>query len=304
MPPTTHAEWLASQGGGGASVLTDPGNVWEPNTAVTEGYRIAETVQGELRVFEAVAAGTTANDGSVFADYTIDLMPLGITSEEVDWRYLGIVGELPWTIAPRQAAFGQDGDGPYVAGTDPTSQPGTTFRILAALADPGNEWEAEAVIGAGNYRISATVDGALRVFEQGSTGTTGEEEPDWQIANIGQATTDGTTTWSYLGIVGGPDTERPVFVANSAGDADWYLDVNEGSVFRFNISDDGVLVAEAGQAEFTVDGFMVSVEEAWFQVRYDPFSISMFGLPTTDPAVPGHLWVDEAADNVLKVSAG
>lgn len=285
--------------GSGLAPLTDPGNAWEPDTAVTQGYRIAETIQGELRVFEAVEAGTTNAGATAFTDFTVDLTPLGITEDLIDWRYLGIVGELPWTVAPRQAAFGQDAEGPYVAGTQPISQAETTFRILAALGDPGNAWEAATAVEAA-YRISVTVDGALRVF-QASPGTTGATEPAWNIAAIGDTTTDGTASWSYQGIVGGPDRERLIFVANSAGDADWVLDINNGSGFRFNLAEDGVLVSGSGMAQFTTDGFKVYTPTESFEVRFDPFSIDMVGLPTANPNVAGRLWVDSGT---LKVSAG
>lgn len=82
--------------------LVDPGNVWEPDTAVLVGYRIAETVEGELRVFEVSLAGTTGDQVN-FTDYApINITPLGDTQTgaEVHWRYLGIVGEISWALDP------------------------------------------------------------------------------------------------------------------------------------------------------------------------------------------------------------
>lgn len=287
-------------GSGGLSVLEDPGNVWEPNTAVTEGYRIAETVQDELRVFEAAGAGTTG-DLSAFTDLTIDLTPLGLTSDDdFAWRYLGIVGQVSWELSPLQPEFGVDGSGPYVAGHEPISQAETTFRILAALGDPGNIWEAETLVEA-LYRIAVTVDGALRVFEATVPGTTGASEPDWNIGTLGFNTPDGTANWAYLGIVGNPDFERPIFVMNSAGDADWYLDAGNGSGFRFNVAQNGVIDEMAGKTEMTVDGFKVYVPTASFEIRYNPFWIRMEGLETSNPAIAGRVWND---NGTLKISAG
>jgi len=91
-------------GSGGVTVLEDPGNVWQQNTAVSEGYRIAETIQDELRVFEVAAAGMTHASASGFTDFTVNLAPLGITNDAppVTWRYLGIVGQFDFTVVPFQ----------------------------------------------------------------------------------------------------------------------------------------------------------------------------------------------------------
>ena len=283
--------------------LVDPGNVWEPNTAVTEGYRIAETVQGELRVFEAVSAGTTGDLGA-FTDLTISLLPLGLTSDDdFSWRYLGVVGQLSWELAPLQSAFGQDNNGPYVAGTQSISQGETTFRILPALGDPGNAWEAETALAEANYRILVLVNDSSRVFGLTAPGTTGASEPEWDTSALGNNTADGTANWAYLGIVGNPDFERQVFVTNSAGDADWFLDINNGSGFRFNLSEDGIPVS-GGLAQFTTDGFKIAGAPGFqFEVRYDPFAIIINGLPTADPGAgfEGQLWND---NGTVKISAG
>jgi hypothetical protein len=115
-------------------------------------------IQGESRVFEAVTGGTTVDDGSTFTDYTNssrdNLSPLGITTENVVWRYLGIVGQLPWDITPQAESFGENSDGPYVAGRHPFDDPDTTFSILAALGDSGNAWEADTLLGDVGYRIT------------------------------------------------------------------------------------------------------------------------------------------------------
>jgi hypothetical protein len=269
----------------GAGTLEDPGNSWQAGLAVTAGYRIAVDLQAASRVFEAVADGTTADDGSTFTDYTISLTPLGITSENLDWRYLGVVGELPWDIVPL-AGMGVDGDGFHVDAANPVSEAATMFQLFPSLDDPGNSWQAGANV-VGSDRISVTLGGALRVFEA-SVGTTGGSEPTWLFATVGQTTSDGSAAWTYRGIVGGPDSSRPVFVANTAGDADWFLDLDNGSGFRFNFATDGVPEASAGSIEFTPDGFKVNAPGgSRFFVNLDPFFVEMLGLPTTDPGV-GH----------------
>lgn len=106
-------EQLDSAGGVGVEVLEDPGNVWEPDTAVVAGYRIAAVLPNTAgdstpRVFEVVTGGTTESstpDG--FADdasgLSINLIPLGLTDDlsPVTWRYMGKVGELSWTVTPQ-----------------------------------------------------------------------------------------------------------------------------------------------------------------------------------------------------------
>lgn len=259
--------------------LVDPGNVWEPETEVAQGYRIAETMQGELRVFEAVEAGTTGE--GVFTDFAFNITPLGLTSDnDFDWRYLGIVGQVSWALSPLRPEFGVDSEGPYIAGHVPVSEADTTFRILAALGDPGNVWESDTELLEAGYRIAVTVDGALRVFEKVGGGTTGSVEPDWDILALGSDTTDGTVIWVYRGIVGQPDFSRKIFTMNSAGDADWYLDVNNGSGFRFNQAVDGVPDATAGITQMTTDSFKVSKSSTEkFEVAYAPFSATLRGAP-------------------------
>jgi hypothetical protein len=284
--PTSTAE-RAPVTAAGAGTLEDPGNVWEPDVAVVEGYRIVETMQGALRVFEVTVAGTT-DAGSAWTDYTDagSLAPLAttITGSET-WQYLGVVGELPWDIVPL-AGMGVDGDGFHVDAANPVSEAATMFQLLPSLGDPGNSWQAGANV-AGSDRISVTVGGALRVFEA-SVGTTGGSEPTWLFGDVGQTTSDGSAAWTYRGIVGGPDSSRPVFVTNTAGDADWFLDLNNGSGFRFNFTTDGVPEPSAGSIEFTPDGFKVNAPGGGrFFVNLDPFFVEMLGLPTTDPGA-GH----------------
>jgi hypothetical protein len=288
-------------GGGGSDVLTDPGNDWAPSTVVTVGYRIAETVDGELRVFEATNAGTTEAEATAFTDYTISLAPLGLTLGNVTWQYLGIVGELPWDIVPLPG-IGLDDQGFHVDAFSTVGDAETMLQLLPALGDPGNAWESATLINTPNYRIASLISGSLRVFEAVTLGTTGGSEPTWQIALIGQTTTDGTASWSYRGIVGQPDTDRPVFVVNSAGDADWYFDQSNSSGFRFNQSVDGVPVSGAGRTEMTTDHFKAAIPGGGeLTVQYDPFAIIVLGLPTADPVISGHLWNDTGT---LKVSAG
>jgi hypothetical protein len=165
-------------GGGGRDVLTDPGNDWAPSTVVTVGYRIAETVNGALRVFETTTSGTTHATASGFTDFSVNLAPLGLTTEFVTWRYLGIVGELPWDIVPLPG-IGLDDQGFHVDALSSISDAETMFQLLPALGDPGNAWQALTLISTANYRIAATVSGALRVFEMVTLGTTGGSEPTW-----------------------------------------------------------------------------------------------------------------------------
>ena len=159
--------------------LVDPGNVWEPNTAVTEGYRIAETVQGELRVFEAASAGTTG-DLSGFADLTIDLTPLGLTTDGddpfFDWRYLGIVGQLSWALAPTQPELQvvKDSDRRFVRIVHRTAPPADSRQLLQVMAtvegepvsifemktDGDGDYLLDENTGAG-LRISNSIDGAV-----------------------------------------------------------------------------------------------------------------------------------------------
>jgi hypothetical protein len=287
-------------GGGGSDVLTDPGNDWAPSTVVTVGYRIAETVDGALRVFEVDVGGTTHATATGFTDFSVNLAPLGLTTESVTWRYLGIVGELPWDIVPLPG-IGLDDQGFHVDALSSISDAETMFQLLPALGDPGNTWEAATLISTANYRIAATVSGALRVFEMVTLGTTGGSEPTWQIGLIGQTTPDGSASWAYRGIVGQPDTDRPVFVANSAGDADWYLDVNNGSGIRFQVADNGVALDSTRLTEITIDGFKVAVAGAQFYVQYDPFAVFIDGLPTADPGVSTQLWNDAGH---MAISAG
>jgi hypothetical protein len=286
--------------GGGAGTLEDPGNVWEPSAPVEVGYRIAETVNGALRVFETTTSGTTHATATGFTDFSVNLAPLGLTTEFVTWRYLGIVGELPWDIVPLPG-IGLDDQGFHVDALSSISDAETMFQLLPALGDPGNTWEAATLISTANYRIAATVSGALRVFEMVTLGTTGGSEPTWQIGLIGQTTPDGSASWAYRGTVGHPDTEHPVFVANTAGDADWYLDVNNGSGIRFQVADNGVALDSTRLTEITIDGFKVAVAGAQFYVQYDPFAVFIDGLPTSDPGVSTQVWNDTGT---LKVSAG
>jgi hypothetical protein len=288
-------------GGGGSDVLTDPGQVWQADHAYAEGDRIAEMLQGELRVFEATNAGTTEAEATAFTDYTISLAPLGLTLGNVTWQYLGIVGELPWDIVPLPG-IGLNDQGFHVDAFSTVGDAETMLQLLPALGDPGNAWESATLINTPNYRIASLISGSLRVFEAVTLGTTGGSEPTWQIALIGQTTTDGTASWSYRGIVGQPDTDRPVFVVNSAGDADWYFDQSNSSGFRFNQSVDGVPVSGAGRTEMTTDHFKAAIPGGGeLTVQYDPFAIIVLGLPTADPVISGHLW---NSAGTLKVSAG
>jgi hypothetical protein len=297
--------WVQSGSAGGGTgsasdVLTDPGNDWAPSTVVTVGYRIAETVNGALRVFETTTSGMTHATATGFTDFAVSLVPLGITNELVTWRYLGIVGELPWDIVPLPG-IGLDDQGFHVDALSSISDAETMFQLLPALGDPGNAWEAATLISTANYRIAATVSGALRVFEMVTLGTTGGSEPTWQIGLIGQTTPDGSASWAYRGTVGQPDTDRPVFVANTAGDADWYLDINNGSGIRFQVADNGVALDSTRLTEITIDGFKVAVAGAQFYVQYDPFAVFIDGLPTADPGVSTQLWNDAGH---MAISAG
>jgi hypothetical protein len=91
----------AGGGGGPSGLLADPGNVWQPSTAVVEGYRIAETVATGLGVFEVSVAGTTDGAFETLADYGPDLTPLGMTTTGTEtWVYLGVVGQIGYDVMP------------------------------------------------------------------------------------------------------------------------------------------------------------------------------------------------------------
>jgi hypothetical protein len=236
-------------------------------------------LQGELRVFEATNAGTTEAEATAFTDYTISLAPLGLTLGNVTWQYLGIVGELPWDIVPLPG-IGLNDQGFHVDAFSTVGDAETMLQLLPALGDPGNAWESATLINTPNYRIASLISGSLRVFEAVTLGTTGGSEPTWQIALIGQTTTDGTASWSYRGIVG----------------------QNNSSGFRFNQSVDGVAVSGAGRTEMTTDHFKAAIPGGGeLTVQYDPFAIIVLGLPTADPVISGHLW---NSAGTLKVSAG
>lgn len=89
-------------GAGGVGVLADPGTSYPTATVVEVGDRFSETIDGELRVFEVTVGGTTHATITQITDFAENLTPLGITPEvgAVRWRYLGIVGHLPWTVLP------------------------------------------------------------------------------------------------------------------------------------------------------------------------------------------------------------
>jgi hypothetical protein len=267
--------------------LDDPGNVWTPVTVVASGFQIAETVEGELRVFEVVTGGTTEDTGA-FTNLDVKLSPLALTLDAtpVTWRYLGIVGQVSWEATSQLPHVGVDDDGFYVSSRSTIADNDRMFRLLPGLADPGNSWEADTPLADQGYRIAVTVGGALRVFEIAGVGTTGATEPTWDYAALGDTTPDGSAAWLYRGVVGDPDTARPVFEANTAGDADWWLDTNNGSGFRFNQSEDGVPIAGAGITEMTTDGFRVARGATEFLVVYDyggTMQIFLNGLQTADP---------------------
>src|SRR5688500_13447962 len=98
--PTPNAIEVGGEGGEGAGVLEDPGVGWQASHAYAVGDRFAETVDGEERVFEITDDGTSGT--GVFSDYgTPDLTPLGTWGTNAEtFQYIGIVGQLPWTVLP------------------------------------------------------------------------------------------------------------------------------------------------------------------------------------------------------------
>lgn len=166
----------ASVGGGeGAGVLEDPGVAWQASHAYSVGDRFAETVEGELRVFEITVAGTSG--AGVFSDHgPFDLAPLGEwgTNSET-FIYIGIVGQLPWTVVPALAGglvIGDvEGNGRplvYTTGGGPgdsermfaleATVAGTAVSILNAKTDGDADWMLDENASAG-FRFSVAVDG-------------------------------------------------------------------------------------------------------------------------------------------------
>lgn len=106
LMPILDAPTGGESGGSPGIPLEDPGNVWEAETAVTEGYQIAATVDGELRVFQADAAGTTSDWPADFTDLSPSLALLGLTNDnDFNWVYLGIVGQISTAQLPPAAWF-------------------------------------------------------------------------------------------------------------------------------------------------------------------------------------------------------
>lgn len=292
--------WTTVGSGGGSDVLVDPGTSFVAGAAVAAGDRIMETVEYEDRVFEAANSGT--NESAIaFTDYTVDLTPLGVTtSNDVDWRYLGIVGQIAWDVAPQLPALVNDANGLNVVSRHPWNNPDTMLQLLPALADPGVAWAAMTAYSL-NDRVTATVAGRLRVFQCIDVGTSGATEPDWSISIIGNNTSDNDILWIYLGIVAGPDWQHPLFVTNSAGDAEWLLDQDQASQFRWSVALNGVGLSPSKAVSINPDRFIVFSDTAHFEVLFDPFAIDVVGLPTSDPAIAGRLWNDTGT---LKISAG
>lgn len=123
--------------GGGVAVLEDPGEVYPPTpTAVAEGFRISETIDGEVRVFEVIAAGTT--EGTAMSDFTVNLSPLGETAEsDVTWQYIGIPGDLPWTVLPPQLPeeLTIGGDGQLILTSPRPPEDGEPLLLLHGTVD-------------------------------------------------------------------------------------------------------------------------------------------------------------------------
>jgi hypothetical protein len=99
-----------------------------------------------------------------------------------------------------------------------------------------------------------------------------------------------------------------VFVANNAGDADWYLEADESAGFRFNVRVGGVAGANVA-TQITTDGFEVHTATEGFSVFYGPpFRVTVVGLPTADPTSAGQLYSDgvpsAGVPKALKVSGG
>lgn len=167
-----HQTFAAPSGGSGA--LADPGNVYPATpTAVDLGYRIKETISGEVRVFEVTTAGTTTDGATAIADFTENLTPLGVTAEsEVQWTYLGIVGQLPWTVMPT-TSLTQDGKGNVTVTSALTADDGESVLVLLTAAGPTQPLFEINSDGSGDYEFQDGEVGGPITFDYSSTDPAG-----------------------------------------------------------------------------------------------------------------------------------
>jgi hypothetical protein len=152
-------------------VLQDPGNVYEEGLAVEVGYRIAETVDGDLRVYVVTTAGTT-DIGFVFADYVPSVAPLGTTTtNDVVWTHLGIVGALPWDIMPTDGLPAQwtvDGNGGLVLAYEDTQ--GSVPAIKVTYVGDPTDYIQLLQLGTDDapvFTIDSTADADVRFRDSG-----------------------------------------------------------------------------------------------------------------------------------------
>lgn len=89
-------------GGGGSSLIADPGNVWEADTVVADGHRIAvfDGVSA-THVYEAPVGGTTGAIEPTWTDAFLGSGPdfhVGDDGTVQDWFLLGLIGALEGLI--------------------------------------------------------------------------------------------------------------------------------------------------------------------------------------------------------------
>jgi hypothetical protein len=211
-----------SGGSGGASgVLADPGVSWAPGVAVTAGYRIAETVDGALRVFEVTVAGTT-DAGTAFTDYigANSLRPLGTTITGTEtWRYLGIVGQVGFDVLP----------GFLIKPADWFVSPTTGELAIRYTGDP-TDYEDLLVVGDDNNEKS--------VWRQDSSGDTD------------QIFRDSGTSHRYRVQYGAVN----FFLMGVGEDAVWLADVNTVRFFEFLPADGAIRMPGLPTADPAVAG--------------------------------------------------
>jgi hypothetical protein len=145
--------------GGGSSLIEDPGNVWEAETPVAEGYRIAVDVYGDavLYVYEVIVAGTTDDEMDEFDDGDTGLPKWKDFDADVVWALVGKVGDAQSglidlgtgvqaegavAIKSGDADLASDDDGKNVtlaAGTGDGTGAGGDFSMDAGFSGTGNE---------------------------------------------------------------------------------------------------------------------------------------------------------------------
>lgn len=126
------------------------------------------------------------------------------------------------------------------------------------------------IVGQISWNVAPVLAGGLEI---GPIQDNGHE----LIYTSAAAPGDGEDLFSFRSTVS--SVPKSVFEAATDGDADWMLDVNASAGFRFNVAEDGNIIAESGKTEITTLGFNVFTPTAGFHVTYAPFSVSVAGAP-------------------------